>query len=64
MIADLRNTAKQWMDEAVAADASAYVRENAFKEVTGKSVREYFGDAEIDRRMEEGKRISRNAYGI
>lgn len=54
----------QWQDEAATADANAGVALKAFKEVTGKSVREHLGDEETDRRLAEEKSDSRRNYGL
>ena len=63
-IAQIQRVLGQWQEEAVEAGASALVREEAFKEVTGKGVREYFGDKEVDRRMQEGQKTIREGHGL
>ncbi len=59
----LTAASKAWREEAIDNGASALVREDAFKEVTGKGVREYFGDQEIDKRMDEARPAIREGYG-
>ncbi len=59
----ISKASKAWRDEAIDNGASALVREEAFKEVTGKGVREYFGDQEIDKRMDEARPAIREGYG-
>ncbi|SFM45613.1 hypothetical protein SAMN05421721_10639 [Ectothiorhodospira mobilis] len=50
-VQQLNQALQSWQEEAVEGRASAGVALKAFKEVTGKTVREHFGDAETDRRV-------------
>ena len=63
-IAHLQRVLGQWQEEAATADAHAGVALKAFKEFTGKSVREHLGDAETNRRLAKEKSDSLRNYGL
>lgn len=60
----LNRVARSWQDEAIDNGAHSYVANEVFKEVNGHSVREHIGNDEMERRLEEGRRISQKYYRV
>ncbi|MCG5535917.1 hypothetical protein [Ectothiorhodospira mobilis] len=52
-VQQLNQALQSWQEEAVEANAAAGVTLKTFREATGKTVREYLGDEETDRRMKQ-----------
>lgn len=63
-IARLNYIAKDWQEEAVAGRADARVAMNTFREATGKTVRDYLGNDETERRLEAERKAYRNEKGL
>lgn len=56
--------AQAWQDEAIDNGAHSYVANQAFKEVNGKSVRDHYGNDEMERRLQGGRKLISSEYGV